>query len=88
MLSPRRYRGDDTQQRFADATGGRAYYPNRIEDMPTSFGQIQQELRSQYALSYKPADFLANGAFRTIYLFAVDRKYQVHSRIGYFAPRQ
>ncbi len=87
-VSPSRDRGDDTLQRIADATGGRAYYPNRIEDMPTSFGQIQQELRSQYALSYKPADFLANGAFRTIYLFAVDRKYQVHSRIGYFAPRQ
>ncbi len=87
-VSPSRDRGDDTLQKIADATGGRAFYPNRIEDMPVSFGQIQQELRSQYALSYKPADFAANGAFRTIYLFALDRKYQVHSRIGYFAPRQ
>ena len=56
--------------------------------MPNSFSQIQQELRSQYALSYKPADFAANGAFRTIYLFCLDRKYQVRSRTGYFAPRQ
>ena len=87
-VSPSRDRGDDTLQKIADATGGRAFYPTRIEDMPVSFGQIQQELRSQYALSYKPADFSANGAFRTIYLFALDRKYQVHSRIGYFAPRQ
>ncbi len=87
-VSPSRDRGDDTLQKIADATGGRAFYPTRIEDMPVSFGQIQQELRSQYALSYKPSDFSANGAFRTIYLFALDRKYQVHSRIGYFAPRQ
>ena len=87
-VSPSRDRGDDTLQKIADATGGRAFYPNRIEDMPVSFGQIQQELRSQYALSYQPADFAANGAFRTIYLFALDRKYQVHSRIGYFAPRE
>ena len=86
-VSPSRDRGDDTLQKIADATGGRAFYPTRIEDMPVSFGQIQQELRSQYALSYKPANFSANGAFRTIYLFALDRKYQVHSRIGYFAPR-
>ncbi len=86
-VSPSRDRGDDTLQKIADATGGRAFYPNRIEDMPVSFGQIQQELRSQYALSYKPADFQANGAFRTIYLFCLDRKYQAHSRIGYFAPR-
>ncbi len=86
-MSPSRDRGDDTLQKIADATGGRAYYPNRIEDMPNSFMQIQQELRSQYALSYKPADFSANGAFRTIYLFCLDRKYQVRSRTGYFAPR-
>ncbi len=87
-VSPSRDRGDDTLQKIADATGGRAYYPQRIEDMPNSFSQIQQELRSQYALSYKPADFVANGAFRTIYLFCLDRKYQVRSRTGYFAPRQ
>ncbi len=86
-VSPSRDRGDDTLQKIADATGGRAYFPNRVEDMPVSFGQIQQELRSQYALSYKPADFTANGAFRTIYLFCLDRKYQVRSRTGYFAPR-
>ncbi len=86
-MSPSRDRGDDTLQKIADATGGRAYYPNRIEDMSNSFAQIQQELRSQYALSYKPADFSTNGAFRTIYLFCLDRKYQVRSRTGYFAPR-
>jgi Ca-activated chloride channel family protein len=87
-VSPSRDRGDDTLEKIADATGGRAFYPNKIEDMPNSFAQIQQELRSQYALSYKPADFAANGAFRTIYLFCLDRKYQVRSRTGYFAPRQ
>jgi Ca-activated chloride channel family protein len=85
-VSPSRDRGDDTLQKIADATGGRAFYPTRIEDMPNSFAQIQQELRSQYELSYKPADFKDNGAFRTIYLFCLDRKYQVHSKIGYFAP--
>ena len=87
-VSPSRDRGDDTLQKIADATGGRAFYPNRVEDMPVSFSQIQDELRSQYELSYKPADFVANGAFRTIYLFCLDRKYQVHGRTGYFAPRE
>jgi VWFA-related protein len=85
-VSPSRDRGDDTLQKIADATGGRAFFPMRIEDMPNSFAQIQQELRSQYELSYKPADFKDNGAFRTIYLFCLDRRYQVHSKIGYFAP--
>ncbi len=86
-VSPSRDRGDDTLARMAEATGGRAFYPKRIEDMPLSFQDIQNELRSQYALVYKPADFIANGAFRTIYLFCLDRRYTVRARKGYFAPR-
>ena len=86
-VSPSRDRGDDTLQKIADATGGRAFFPKRIEEMPTSFQSIQDELRSQYALVYKPADFIANGAFRPIYLFCLDRRYLVSVRKGYFAPK-
>lgn len=87
-VSPSRDRGDDTLQKIADATGGRAFFPKRIEDMPVSFQDIQDELRSQYALVYKPADFKADGAFRPIYLFCLDRRYVVRVRKGYFAPKQ
>ena len=85
--SPSRDRGDDTLQKIADATGGRAFFPKRLEEMPVSFQDITDELRSQYALVYKPADFLANGAFRPIYLFCLDRRYVVRVRKGYFAPK-
>jgi Ca-activated chloride channel homolog len=85
--SPSRDRGDDVLQKMAQATGGRAFYPKRLEDMSISFESIQEELRSQYALVYKPADFIANGAFRPIYLFCLDRRYVVSVRKGYFAPR-
>jgi VWFA-related protein len=86
-VSPSRDRGDDILQKIADATGGRAFYPKRIEEMPISFQSIQDELRSQYALVYKPADFKADGAFRPIYLFCLDRRYLVSVRKGYFAPK-
>jgi VWFA-related protein len=72
---------------MAVATGGKAFFPQSLEDMPNSFKQIQDELRSQYALVYKPADFKADGAFRPIYLFCLDRKYTVRVRQGYFAPK-
>jgi Ca-activated chloride channel homolog len=85
--SPSRDRGDDVLQKIADATGGRAFFPKSLEDMPSSFQAIQDELRSQYALVYKPADFKADGSFRTIYLFCLDRKYLVRARKGYFAPK-
>jgi VWFA-related protein len=86
-VSPSRDRGDDTLQKMAEATGGRAFYPKSIEDMPISFQAIQDELRSQYALVYKPADFKDDGSFRTIYLFCLDRRYLVRALKGYFAPK-
>src|SRR5580658_7914380 len=86
-VSPSRDRGDDVLEKMATATGGKAFFPTRIEDMPNSFTEIQDELRSQYALVYKPADFKTDGAFRTIYLFCLDRRYAVRVREGYFAPK-
>jgi hypothetical protein len=54
-----------------------------------AFAEIQDELRSQYAVSYKPADFRADGRFRTIEIVALDKKnLHVRSRRGYFAPLQ
>jgi Ca-activated chloride channel homolog len=86
--SPSRDRGDDVLQKIAEATGGRAFFPKSLDDMPSSFQAIQDELRSQYALVYKPADFKDDGSFRTIYLFCLDRRYTVRAMKGYFAPKQ
>ena len=79
--------GDKVLREMALATGGKAFFPDSIENMPVSFAAIQNELRSQYALVYKPADFKADGAFRPIYLFCLDRRYMVRVREGYFAPK-
>jgi Ca-activated chloride channel homolog len=79
--------GDKVLERIADATGGRAFFPFQIRDVANAFAEIQDELRSQYAVSYKPADFKADGHFRTIEIVANDRKtFRVRARRGYFAP--
>jgi len=85
--SPSRDKGDDVLEKMALATGGKAFFPTDVQDMPVSFAEIQKELRSQYALVYKPSDFKADGSFRPIYLFCLDRKYKVRVREGYFAPQ-
>jgi len=86
--TPSRGKGDDVLRKMADETGGRAFYPPSVEEISNGFASIEEELRSQYALTYTPADFKTDGAFRTIYLFANDRKYQVRARKGYFSPKQ
>jgi Ca-activated chloride channel homolog len=79
--------GDKVLERIADATGGRAFFPFQIRDVSNAFAEIQDELRSQYAVSYKPADFKADGHFRSIEIVALDRKnFRVRARRGYFAP--
>lgn len=86
--TPSRGRGDDSLKKLAEATGGRAFFPPSMEDMVTGFNSISEELRSQYLLTYTPADFKTDGAFRTIYLYCLDRRYQVRAKKGYFAPRE
>ncbi len=86
--TPSRGKGDQVLEDMSTATGGRVFFPPSVEEMSNSFHEIETELRSQYALTYTPADFKANGAFRPIYLFCNDRRYQVRARKGYFAPTQ
>src|SRR5690242_2430747 len=88
-ISGMKQKGDKVLERIADATGGRAFFPFQIRDVANAFAEIQDELRSQYALSYKPADFRADGRYRTIEIVAMDKKnLRVRARRGYFAPAQ
>jgi Ca-activated chloride channel homolog len=81
--------GDKILERIADATGGRAYVPFQLTEVANAFAAIQEELRSQYAVSYKPAEFRADGKFRTIEIAARNQKgLHVRSRRGYYAPTQ
>ena len=86
--TPSRGKGDAVLTQMAEATGGQVFFPPSVEEVSNSFHAIEEELRSQYALTYTPADFKYDGSFRPIYLFANDRHYQVRARKGYFAPRQ
>jgi Ca-activated chloride channel family protein len=81
-------RGDKVLQRLAEATGGRAFFPYKMKDIKNSFSAIEDELRSQYIVSYHPADFEANGRYRPIEITALKKDLQVRSRKGYYAPRQ
>ena len=86
--TPSRGKGDKALTDMAEATGGAVFFPPSVEEMSNSFKSIEEELRSQYALNYTPADFKMDGAFRSIYLYCNDRRYQVRAKKGYFAPRQ
>jgi len=81
-------RGDKILEQLADATGGRAFFPYKMKDITHSFSAIEDELRSQYVVSYKPSDFDADGRYRSIEITALKKDLQVRARKGYYAPRQ
>ena len=81
-------RGDKILEQLADATGGRAFFPFKMKDIKSSFAAIEDELRSQYVVAYHPADFDADGRYRSIEITALKKDLQVRARKGYFAPQQ
>jgi len=81
-------RGDKILEQISDATGGRAFFPFKMKDIKTSFSAIEDELRSQYVISYHPADFDTDGRFRSIEITSLKKDLQVRARKGYFAPQQ
>lgn len=81
-------RGDKNLEQLADATGGRAFFPYKMKDIKNSFNSIEDELRSQYIVSYRPANFDADGRYRSIQITALKKDLQVRARKGYYAPRQ
>jgi VWFA-related protein len=86
-ISPSKDKGDDVLRQISEATGGMPFYPIKLEDVAIGFHNIEEELRSQYHLVYRPANLKMDGAFRTIYLQATDPRYHVRAQKGYFAPR-
>jgi len=81
-------RGDKVLEQLAEATGGRAFFPFKMKDITHSYAAIEDELRSQYVVSYRPADFDADGRYRSIEISSLKKDLQVRARKGYFAPQQ
>ena len=88
-------KGRKNLERIADATGGRSYAPRQITEVAEAFASIQEELRSQYAVSYKPEAFKLDDHYRTIEVQAHNQKgLRIRSRKGYrtrernYAPNQ
>ncbi len=86
-LSNRKYmkdEGDKVLQQFSDESGGRAFFPYRVDDLAQSFAYIGTELRSQYSLAYVPVR-PADGKFHRIRIEVNAKGLQVRARRGYFA---
>ena len=80
--------GDKVLKYFSDKTGGRAYFPFKVEDLAQSFENINNELTHQYIILYRPEPLITDGLFHPMELRVKGRKdLIVRVRPGYYAPK-
>jgi VWFA-related protein len=80
-------RGDRTLKRFSEETGGRAFFPFKLQELAANFQDIGTELRSQYQIAYRSGNERADGTFRRIRIDVGNRQLTAKARAGYYAPR-
>ena len=73
-------------RQLAQETGGRSFFPARIEDLNSVYGQIADELASQYTLGYTSKNPRNDGAFRRIVVQIARPSVVARTKKGYFAP--
>ena len=79
--------GDKVLRRYAEETGGIAFFPLKSEDMAQSFENIANELRHQYNVFYRPEPLRTDGQYHPVDIRVKDRKdFIVRARHGYYAP--
>jgi VWFA-related protein len=94
--------GDNEMQTFAAMTGGKHFKPTFQGELPDIFAQINDAIRNQYVLTYRPTNTSNDGSYRKVKVYLVDNeglpmkmqdekgrplKYSVIVRDGYRAKR-
>jgi VWFA-related protein len=80
--------GDKVLRYLTAETGGRAFFPFKVEDLDQSFENIANELRHQYNIFYRPEPLKTDGLYHTVELKVKGRKdLVVRARKGYYAPK-
>jgi Ca-activated chloride channel homolog len=86
-VQPRGFReAEFVMRQLANETGGRAFSPQRIEDLSGIYAQISDELASQYTLGYSSANPRRDGAWRRIVVRLSQTGVTARTKQGYYAP--
>jgi VWFA-related protein len=80
--------GDKVLRYLTAETGGRAFFPFKVEDLDQSFENIANELRHQYNIFYRPEPLKTDGLYHAVDVRVKGRKdLIVRARKGYYAPK-
>jgi Ca-activated chloride channel family protein len=80
------HEGDNALKQLAESTGGRVFFPYSSNQLSEAFQEVDQELRSQYNLTYVPTNKRKDNKFREIKIKVSRKSVNIRHRKGYFAP--
>ena len=81
---------DQSEQNLAQlarATGGRLYKPLSFDALESTYAEVADELRHQYALYFTPLNKNRDGSFRRVRVETANPAFRPQTRVGYFAPK-
>lgn len=77
--------GDGDLRKMSEETGGRVFKVDRKHTLPDVFRELQEEMRSQYAIGYTPLNERRDGSFRRVDVRVRGKDLKVQARKGYYA---
>jgi VWFA-related protein len=79
-------KGDTVLKEMCQETGGRIFFPLKLEELEEAFRQIDQELRSQYNIGYLSSNLVRDASYRKLKIEVSGRGLKLSYRKGYYAP--
>ena len=79
--------GEGDLRRMSDDTGGHVFKVDRKHTLDQVFKELQDEMRSQYAIGYTPTNEKKDGGFRRLEIRLKDKNLKVQARKGYYAVK-
>jgi Ca-activated chloride channel family protein len=73
-------------RQFAQETGGRAFFPSQLAELAPVYGQISDELSSQYTVGYTSKNPKRDGSWRRVIVRTTRPSTIARTKLGYFAP--
>lgn len=81
-----RYGGNEgVLKRMSEETGGRVFRVDRRMNLESIFSEIQNEMRTQYSITYAPTNSVKDGGYRKLEYRLANKDYKIQARKGYYA---
>jgi VWFA-related protein len=77
--------GEGELRKMSDETGGHVFKVDRKHTLDDVFQELQDEMRSQYAIGYTPTNGVKDGSYRHLDIKTVNKDLKVQARKGYYA---